>query len=301
MNLLRSRGPEPKAVLICGPTASGKSSLAMRIAEERHGIVINADAMQVYSSWRILTARPTAEDEARLPHALYGHVGGHEAYSAGTWLRDVRRILGEEPGRLPVIVGGTGLYFFALTNGLAPVPDIPDGIRGESRRLRDQGEIDRMIRDLRRASPDSVDGLELENPARVARAWEVQMATGRSLSHWHAQRAEPVLQLKDVEPLLLWPEPDETASSIDRRLKRMVADGVVDECRQALQGWDHSLPCYKALGASEFRDHLEGRIGLDETLRRVAAATRRFAKRQRTWFRSRMGGWRRVSPDLHPV
>ena len=301
MNLLPSRRPEPKAVLICGPTASGKSSLAMRIAEERHGVIINADAMQVYSCWRILTARPTTVDEARLPHALYGHVGGQEGYSAGSWLRDVRRILGEEPGRLPVIVGGTGLYFHVLTNGLAPVPDIPDGIRRESRRLRDRGEFDRMIRDLRRASPDSVDGLELDNPARVARAWEVQKATGRSLSHWHAQRTEPMLRLEDVDPLLLLPDPDETASSIDRRLKRMVADGVVDECRQALQGWDPSLPCYKALGASEFRDHLNGRIGLDETLRRVATATRRFAKRQRTWFRSRMGGWRRVPLDFGPL
>lgn len=292
---------EPKAVLICGPTASGKSALAMRIAQDRDGIIINADAMQVYTCWRILTARPTQEDEARLPHALYGHVGRHEGYSVGSWLRDMRRILDGEPGRLPVIVGGTGLYFHALTNGLAPVPDIPDGIRRESRRLRDRGEIDRMIRDLRRASPESVDDLELENPARVARAWEVQKASGHSLSHWHAQRAEPMLQLKDVDPLLLWPDPDETASSIDRRLKRMVADGVLDECREALQGWDPSLPCYKALGASEFRDHLEGRIGLDETLLRVATATRRFAKRQRTWFRSRMGGWRRVAPEIDPV
>lgn len=301
MNQFRSRRPEPKAVLICGPTASGKSALAMRIAEERDGIIINADAMQVYSCWRILTARPTTGDEARLPHALYGHVGSHEGYSVGTWLREVRRILGAEPGRLPVIVGGTGLYFFALTNGLAPVPDIPDGIRRESRRLRDRGEIDLMIRDLRRASPDSVEGLELGNPARVARAWEVQRATGRSLSHWHAQRAEPMLQLKDVDPLLLWPDPDETASSIDQRLKRMVADGVLDECREALRDWDPPLPYTKALGASEFRDHLEGRTGLDETLRRVATATRRFAKRQRTWFRSRMGGWRRIPPEVDAV
>ena len=300
MNRPGSRRPEPSAVLICGPTASGKSAFAMRIAEERNGIIINADAMQVYSCWRILTARPTPEDEARLPHALYGHVGRDEGYSVGSWLLDVRRILAEEPGRLPVIVGGTGLYFFALTNGLAPVPDIPERIRREGRRLREQGEIDRMIRDLRRASPESIDGLDLENPARVARAWEVQRATGRSLSHWHAQRAEPMLRLEDVDPLLLWPDPDETASRIDRRLKRMVADGVLDECREVLRGWDPSLPCSKALGASEFRDHLEGGIGLDETLRRVATATRRFAKRQRTWFRSRMGGWRRVRPDVGP-
>ena len=300
MNLLRSGTPEPSAVLVCGPTASGKSALAMRIAEERGGIIINADAMQVYSCWRVLTARPTTEDEACLPHALYGHVGSHEGYSVGLWLRDVRRVLGEEPGRLPVIVGGTGLYFFALTNGLAPVPDIPDGIRLESRRLRERGEVDRMIRDMRRASPDSVDGLELENPARVARAWEVLKATGHSLSHWHAQRAEPMLRLEDVDPMLLWPDPDETASRIDRRLKRMVADGVLDECREALRGWDPSLPCFRALGATEFRDHLEGGTDLEETLRRVAAATRRFAKRQRTWFRSRMGAWRRVPPDVGP-
>ena len=288
-------------MLICGPTASGKSALAMRIAEERNGIVVNADAMQVYSCWRILTARPTPEDEARLPHALYGHVGSHDAYSVGTWLRDLSRLLAEEPGRLPVIVGGTGLYFHALTNGLAPVPEIPEGIRRESRRLRKEGELDRMIRELRRASPDSVDGLDLENPARVARAWEVRMATGRSLSHWHAQAAEPLIPLKDADPMLLWPDPDETASSIDRRLRRMVEHGVVEECRKAIPDWDPSLPCSRALGASEFRDHIEGGIGLDETLRRIATATRRFAKRQRTWFRSRMGGWRRVAPDPGPA
>ena len=284
-----------KAVLICGPTASGKSALAMRIAEESGGTIVNADAMQVYSCWRILTARPTRTDETRLPHALYGHVEPTVGYSVGSWLNDVRRFLEQAPANPPIFVGGTGLYFFALTHGLAPVPDIPDGVRSESRRLRSKNGLDVMIRDLRNCAPEALEGINLSNPARVARAWEVQRATGRSLAHWHALETNPLYALDEVDPILLWPDAKRTAAKIDRRLRQMVKDGVIEECREVFRSHDPSLPYSKALGAREFRDHLEGTIGLDETLTRIAAATRQFAKRQRTWFRSRMSNWRRLS------
>ena len=285
----------PKAVLICGPTASGKSSLAIEIAERNDGVVINADAMQVYSCWKILTARPTRQDEARVPHLLFGHVDKTTRYSVGSWLQDIRRVLESNKGGTPVIVGGTGLYFAALTTGLAPVPEIPEEVRSESTRIQSAGTLDGMIDELRSHDPDAVRNLDLNNAARIVRAWEVLRASGRSLSYWQALSTRPLLPLEDVEPILLWPDTGQTAVRIERRLHGMIADGVVEECRKLLEDWDPTLPYSKALGAREFRAHLEDGVNLKDTIARVSTVTRQFAKRQRTWFRSRMSEWRRMT------
>ncbi len=285
----------PKAVLICGPTASGKSSLAIDIAEKNDGIVVNADAMQVYSCWKILTARPTRQDEARVPHLLFGHVDKATRYSVGSWLQDIQRVLEKNRGATPVIVGGTGLYFAALTTGLAPVPEIPGEVRSKSIRIQSTGTQDGMIDELRSHDPDAIRRLDLNNAARIVRAWEVLRASGQSLSYWQALSTRPLLPLEDVDPILLWPDTGQTAARIERRLHRMIADGVVEECRRLLKDWDPTLPYSKALGAREFRAHLEDGVSLEDTIARISTVTRQYAKRQRTWFRSRMSGWRRTT------
>ena len=286
---------KPKAVLICGPTASGKSSFAIDFAEKNDGVVVNADAMQVYSCWKILTARPTRRDEARVPHLLFGHVDKTTRYSVGSWLRDIQQILEGSRSGTPVIVGGTGLYFAALTTGLATVPEIPENVRRESMRIQSNGALDGMIDELRSHDPDEVRNLDLNNPARIVRAWEVLRASGQSLSYWQALSTRPLLPLEDVEPLLLWPDTGKTEARIERRLHRMIADGVIEECRNLLKDWDPTLPYSKALGAREFRAHLEDGVSLEDTVARISTVTRQYAKRQRTWFRSRMNGWRRMT------
>ncbi len=283
-----------RAVLICGATASGKSELAMAIARRRSGIVINADAIQVYSCWRVLTARPGKDDEAELPHALYGHVDKSVHYSVGTWINDVKQVLADNPDRLPIIVGGTGLYFSALTRGLAPIPPIPQAIRERSAAMRAGGDLGRMQDDLRRLDPETAGGLDMKNAARVSRAWEVLHATGWGLSRWHRQPGEPVMPLRQTEPLLVGDDPSRTGARIDARLQRMLRRGVLEECRSLRGDWEPSRPWARAIGAAEFMAHLDGAASLDDTIGKVSVATRQYAKRQRTWFRSRMGGWTRV-------
>ncbi len=283
-----------RAVLICGATATGKSGLAMTIARRRSGLVINADAIQVYSCWRVLTARPGPDDEVEVPHALYGHVDKSARYSVGAWLDDVQRILADNPGRLPVIVGGTGLYFNALTRGLAPIPTIPPDIREQGAAMRASGEAGRMRDELRRLDPETASRIDMNNAARVSRAWEVFHATGKGLSHWHRQPSEPVFSPGEVESLLVWADPACINARIDSRLKRMLQEGVLEECRSLRDDWEPSLPWARAIGAAEFMAHVEGAVSLDEAMGKVAIATRQYAKRQRTWFRSKMGDWTRV-------
>ncbi len=296
MNATGHDGPiRPKAVLICGPTASGKSALAMRIAQERDGIIINADSMQVYSCWRILTARPSKCDESMLPHALYGHVHKGRHYSVGAWIRDLENALSSLSGRLPIIVGGTGLYFTALLDGLAPIPEIPAPVRQQGMQLLSSKGLDGIVAELSVRDPETAAALDLNNPARVMRAWEVLTATGCGLVHWQQHKTRPLFKLKEVEPLLVCPDPADTAANISDRLDRMLADGLIEECREAIKDWTPSMPYTKALGAREFRAHLEGGLELEAAVSRTCAVTRQFAKRQRTWFRSRMRDWQPVS------
>lgn len=283
--------PSDRPVLIAGPTASGKSALAERIVAAGGGVIVNADALQVYDCWRLLTARPPASAEAALPHRLYGHVGREQAYSAGHWLREVRSVLAG--GLRPVIVGGTGLYFTALTEGLAEVPPIPPGIRAEAgARLRDAG-LAAMTAEL---DPATAARIDLRNPARVQRAWEVLQATGRGLADWQADTGPPLLPPDHAAALLLDPGRDWLAARIDRRFDAMMAAGALDEVRALLPVWQTHAPWTRAIGAPELAAHLRGACSLPEAVAAAKTASRQYAKRQRTWFRSRMAAWQRITP-----
>jgi len=279
-----------RPVLIAGPTASGKSGLALRIAEAQGGVVVNADALQVFANWRVLTARPSAEDEARAPHALYGHVPAGGDYSVGHWLRDVAAFLAGGPR--PIIVGGTGLYFTALTQGLAEIPATPPAIRAEADRRREAEGHEALLAELDAETRARVDPL---NPMRVQRAWEVLRATGRGLASWQDDTGPALLPLAEAQALVLEAGRDWLAERIDRRFDLMLEDGALEEARANLPRWDPALLSMKAIGAPELVAHLRGDLTLDEARAAAQAASRQYAKRQRTWFRSKMKGWRRVA------
>jgi tRNA dimethylallyltransferase len=277
-------------ILIAGPTASGKSRLAAEIAGRHGGVIMNADALQVYGCWRILTARPTTEEEAVLPHRLYGHVGRDDTYSVGHWLREIERILTE--GHRPIIVGGTGLYLTALTTGLAPIPAIPADVRrvADARRL--DGAISGMLADL---DPATLARIDVQNPVRVQRAWEVWQATGRGLAAWQAATPAPVLPLDRCAAFVLTPDRHWLAERIDHRFDAMLSAGALDEVRSVLPHWQPDRPWAQAIGAAELVEHLAGRWSLQQAAEAAKAASRQYAKRQRTWFRSRMREWRPVA------
>jgi tRNA dimethylallyltransferase len=274
-------------VLIAGPTASGKSDLAMALAARDGRVVVNADALQVYSNWRILTARPTPEDEAALPHALYGHVAPDAAYSVGHWLREVKPFL-DAP---VVVVGGTGLNFTALTRGLAEIPPIPPQVRAEAdQRMRLEGR-QALLDDLDAATRARIDPM---NGARVQRAWEVLRATGRGLADWQDTTPPPLMPRAAAEALVLVPDTDWLNDRIDRRFHAMLVAGALDEARTNLPGWDPARPASRAIGGPELIAHLQGRLSLSESVAAATLASRQYAKRQRTWFRSNMIDWTRV-------
>jgi len=275
-----------RPVLIAGPTASGKSALALAIAERDGGVVVNADAIQVFANWRVLTARPSSEDEARAPHRLFGHVPGNAAYSVGHWLRDVAPLL---DGARPILVGGTGLYFTALTEGLAQIPETPAEIRAEGDALRDAGDLRPLLADI---DAETLARIDRQNPMRVQRAWEVQRATGRGLAAWQDETPPPLLPLARAQPLLIEAGKEWLNDRIARRFDAMLAGGALDEAWQNLDGWDPALPSAKAIGAPELIAHLRGEMPLDAAREAATIATRQYAKRQRTWFRARMKRWR---------
>lgn len=275
-------------VLVAGPTASGKSALAMDLADRDGRLIVNADALQVYANWRILTARPSPEDEATLPHALYGHVARDQAYSVGHWLRDVAPLL----RRPVVIVGGSGLNFSALTRGLAVVPEVPAAIRAEADARRTTEGIAALLAEL---DPATVARIDPMNGARVQRAWEVLRATGRGLADWQADTPPPLLPLSQVEAIVLTPDSDWLNTRIDRRFAAMIAGGALEEARANLPGWNPKLPSSRAIGAAELIAHLQGELTLAEAIEAATLASRQYAKRQRTWFRSNMKSWSQLS------
>lgn len=284
-------------ILIAGPTASGKSALAMRIAERDGGCVVNADASQVYACWRLLTARPSAADTARVPHALYGHVDCARRYSVGDWLRDLAPVLEDlrRRGLRPVVTGGTGLYFTALTGGLAPIPPIPPEIRAASQALLDDGRLAEMVADLAREDPASHARIDLANPMRVQRAWSVLRATGRGLASWLSDPAEAGLD--DWRGYIILPEKSLLNKSLADRFHDLVAQGALDECRAWMAaGRAADLPAARVLGARELIAHLRGETDLATAVEAAIIATRQYAKRQRSWFRNRMAGWTVLDP-----
>ena len=276
-------------VLIAGPTGSGKSALAMDLAARDGRLIVNADALQVYDCWRVLSARPSVAEEAALPHALYGHIGRDQDYSVGAWLREVAGLL----TRPVVIVGGTGLYFRALTEGLAEIPPIPAAIRAEADALRLSGQVDVMRQALDTATSAKTD---LLNPVRVQRAYEVQRATGRGMAAWQADTSAPLLPLCDAQTLVLQPTVPWLDARIARRFSVMLDEGALDEARAALPHWQADRPWARAIGAPELVAHLRGERTLNAARNAAILASRQYAKRQRTWFRTRMSEWTKVVP-----
>jgi len=287
-----------QAVLIAGPTASGKSRFALAEARRLDGVVVNADSMQVYRELRVLSARPSLEDEASAPHRLYGHVPASERYSVGRWLADVGSVLSvlKAEGRPAIVVGGTGLYFKALTEGLATVAPIPPDVR-EHWRLRGASEPAEALHEaLARRDPESGAALRPSDRIRIVRALEVLDGTGRSLMEWQRMAEAPRPLVDPAQAVRIVFEPDRVAlhERIAARAEHMVASGALDEARGLLRlGLDPAFPAMKAIGVREFRDHFTGKLSLDEAIAAVKTETRRYAKRQRTWFRNQMADWRR--------
>jgi len=275
------------AVLIAGPTASGKSAAALELAEKMGGVVINADSMQVYAQAPILTAQPSAEDMARVPHRMYGHVDAREVYSVGRWRDDAAKTLSELDGRMPIFVGGTGMYFMALTEGLADVPAIPDDIRDAARALLAEIGVEDLHARLTARDPLTASRLRPSDPQRVLRAYEVFEATGRPLAQWQDEPAAPLLKDKKIAAFVLDPPRPVLREKIAARFAKMVDGGGLDEAR-ALEGLDPSLPAAKLLGLRPLQALAAGTVGREEALESAVTATRQFAKRQMTWFRNRM-------------
>jgi tRNA dimethylallyltransferase len=287
------------AVLIAGPTASGKSAAALALAEHAHGVVINTDSMQVYREARILTARPSEEAEARAPHRLYGYVGIDEAYSVGRYQADAAAAFAETRAekRLPIFTGGTGLYFGALTDGLADIPAVPVDIRGRVQARRDEIGAEAFFEELKTRDPDSAARLRASDTQRTLRAYEVFEATGRPLSGWQQDkpRPGPLSGLKLARFVIAPPRP-ELHRRIDRRFDTMLEDGAVDEAVR-LSSVDSSKPAAKILGLRELRAVSTGAMAVDEARATAQAQTRQYAKRQLTWFRHRMADWRWLEPS----
>ena len=286
------------AVLIAGPTASGKSAAALALAQETGGIVINADSMQVYRQIRILSARPSDADMARAPHLLYGHVDTEERYSVGRYQIDATAALAEAraQSRLPIFVGGTGLYFAALTEGLAEIPPVSADIREEARDLLQQLGVAGLHADLAMRDPETAIGLRPTDPQRVLRAWEVLAATGRPLASWQREAGTPVLAGLKLARFVLDLDRFELRERIKARFFHMLEAGAVDEA-QLLKTLDPTLPAAKILGLRELLALQTGELSREDAITLAVTATRQFAKRQVTWFRHRMADWNWVSPD----
>ena len=285
------------AVLIAGPTASGKSAAALALAEKIGGAAINADSMQVYAEAPILTAQPDAAAKARVPHLLYGHVQARELYSVGRYAEDAARALREvqSMNRVPVFVGGTGMYFMALEEGLASIPDISPDIRAQARALLDEIGVEALHTRLAARDPETAAGLRPTDPQRTLRAWEVLEATGRPLVEWQRAPAEPVLKGMKLARILLDPPREALRAAIAARFETMVHAGGLREAR-ALEGLDPSLPAAKLLGLRPLQALARGQMSEKAAISEAVTATRQFAKRQMTWFRGRMPHYLRYDP-----
>jgi tRNA dimethylallyltransferase len=297
---VNSLGDDTKAVLIAGPTASGKSALALKLAQKLGGIVVNTDSMQVYRDLRILTARPTAEEEAAVPHRLYGHVDASVNFSAGAWVTDAAKGLEEARrlARVPIFVGGTGLYFKALTRGLSAVPAIPPEIRESVRARLERDGVEALHAELAKRDGASAERLRPRDRSRIARALEVVEATGRSLTDWHRDGLPPLLPPGSFRALFLNPERDALYAGIDERFDAMLRQGALDEvARLAARNLDPLFPAMKAHGVPPLIRHLAGEITLDGAASAARADTRHYAKRQFTWFRHQLPEFEWATPE----
>lgn len=291
-----------RAIVIAGPTASGKSALALALAEQLDGMVINGNSMQVYADLRILTARPSTEDEARVPHRLFGHVDAAEAYSVGRWLDHICLVLDEacSLGRVPIIVGGTGLYLKALTQGLSDIPPVPDEVRARVRAAANGLPPQELHDQLRTRDPDLAARLRPSDPQRIIRALEVIEATGQSLSTYQGRRRPPLLGPDEMIGVVMSPERAVLNARIDARFDAMIAAGALDEVGQLdARALDRDLPAMRALGVLPLVACLHGTLDLDSAMAQAKAMTRHYAKRQATFFRHQLPALLSV-PALDP-
>jgi tRNA dimethylallyltransferase len=291
---------EPNIILIAGPTASGKSALALALAEKLGGVIVNADSMQVYRDLRIITARPTPEEEARVPHRLYGHIDAAVNFSVGRWCTEAAGVLAaiKQERRAAIVVGGTGLYFNALTRGLAAVPPIPAQIRDEVRgRLATDG-VEALHAELTERDPATAARLTPRDRARVTRALEVVLATGRSLTQWHDDNMPSSVDAARAAKIFLMPDRDELLRRIDARFDAMMAAGAREEVRAlAARKLDPNLPAMKAHGVPWLIRYLNGEIALAEAVEGGKRDTRQYTKRQATWFRNQLPDFAWVAPS----
>ncbi len=280
-------------ILIAGPTASGKSALALDLAVAQGGVVINADSMQVYRDLRVLTARPAAADEQRVPHRLFGHVDAAENYSVGRYRADVAALLavpGEGP--IPVFAGGTGLYFKALLEGLAAIPPIDPRLRAALRARLQSEPVEALHGELLAGDPAAGARIMPRDRSRILRALEVLQATGRPIADWHREGLPPLLAAERTVRIFLLPARESLKRRIEARFHAMISQGALDEVRALdARGLPQTLPAMKAHGVPWLRRHLRGEISLEEAAAGAIMDTRRYAKRQVTWFRNQMPGW----------
>ena len=287
-------------ILIAGPTASGKSALALELAAKLGGVIINADSMQVYRDLRIITARPTPDEEKRVPHRLYGHVDAAENYSVGRWFGEAAAALADTfgQGRPAIMTGGTGLYFSTLTRGIAAVPPVPAEIRRVVRnRLATEG-VAALLQELSKRDPATAARLKPGDRARITRALEVVLATGRSLTQWHEDNMPARLDLAAAAKVFLMPNRDELGLRIDARFDAMMSAGALEEVRAfAARNLDPNLPAMKAHGVPWLIRHLKGEIAMAEAVAQAKRDTRRYTKRQATWFRNQLPQFEWAEPQ----
>lgn len=289
---------DKRVILIAGPTASGKSNLALALAEKRDGVIINADSMQVYRELRVLSARPSQEDEAHVSHELYGFVSGSAAYSAGRYAVDAKAAIAEArlAGKTPIIVGGTGLYFKVLLEGLSPVPEVDPDARAYWREQAAQRPSAELHALLALRDPDAAKRVMPTDPQRIVRALEVFESTGRPLSEWQRMPGDPVLAEADTVRLAVFPDRDTMVHAIDNRFDAMLDDGAVDEVRGLLAlGLSWELPIMRALGVAPLAAFVEGRMSRESAAAQAKAETRQYAKRQLTWLRRNMISWKHIN------
>lgn len=288
------------AILIAGPTASGKSRLALDLARRSGGTVVNADSMQVYSVLRLLTARPSKAEMGAVPHLIYGHVHPREDYSTGRWLDEVEACVaaGAFDAAPPIFVGGTGLYFKALLEGLSPMPDIPTPIRqGWRARLDNEGAV-RLHALLAERDAAAAAVLQPNDGQRILRALEVLEASGRSILDWQAARGRPLVDADSARLMVLEPDRASVVARIEKRFDAMVEEGALEEVRALLAlGLPARMPVMKAIGVRELAAAMAGTMTLPEAVAKAKAATRQYAKRQSTWFRNQFDSrWQRIQP-----